>query len=470
MGAIKDNARKVLAALYGEPGLEGESSTSRSRFSGEELQDSTNLQPNLLNDAIELLRGEGLVETLRAVGTHPYKFLQVWLTAVGRASVEEHQEERTKKNAATAVILTALPVEHRAVVAHLSEIRETEHEAGTIYDVGVFVGETTTWKVSVAETGAGNEAASLECERAVKLFNPDVLFFVGVAGGVKDVSLGDVVAATHVYGYETGKDTDEGFKPRGKSHASAYRLVQRAKAVARKSDWHDRLQDKSENPSAFVGPIAAGEKVVASTKGAIFNFLRQSFSDTIAVEMEGHGTLFAAHASNCDALVVRGISDLVDGKGSADSGGSQQIASERAAAFAYEVLSKLSVTTVGKPGAGAERASNEELSVSTREVVDYLAVHHSGLIQEMIEDLQNPGWETTREVVILPSPGVTFNATKQRFSLFESKHDNLRGAIDVLENNGLIVDVTPKTTPVYRLKEEFVCALLAFSEKDNRSS
>ena len=64
----------------------------------------------------------------------------------------------------------------------------------------------------------------------------------------------------------------------------------------------------------FVAPIAAGEKVVASKQSDIFQFLRTSYNDAIAVEMEGFGFLSAVFAyPNIKAIVIRGISDLVEG-------------------------------------------------------------------------------------------------------------------------------------------------------------
>jgi nucleoside phosphorylase len=85
----------------------------------------------------------------------------------------------------TAVILTALGVEYTAVAAHLKDLEERT-EQGTVYEVGSFPGQRSSWTVAIVETGAGNPSASLEVERATKMFNPDAILFVGIAGGLKD--------------------------------------------------------------------------------------------------------------------------------------------------------------------------------------------------------------------------------------------------------------------------------------------
>ena len=84
--------------------------------------------------------------------------------------------------------------------------RKTEHVTGTVFHRGVVEG----WDVVVAEVGPGNAPAAVIAERAIGRFGPAVALFVGVAGGIKDVAIGDVVVATKVYGYESGKETDRG--------------------------------------------------------------------------------------------------------------------------------------------------------------------------------------------------------------------------------------------------------------------
>src|SRR5947209_1522045 len=113
-----------------------------------------------------------------------------------------------------AVIFTAIPVEYKAVLAYLKHVQEEIHPQGTIYSRGTFSSGAQSWDVVLVEIGASNIVAALEGERAVSRFQPDVILFVGVAGGLKDVQVGDIVAATKVYGYESGRVEQRAFRVR----------------------------------------------------------------------------------------------------------------------------------------------------------------------------------------------------------------------------------------------------------------
>ncbi|WP_442483391.1 5'-methylthioadenosine/S-adenosylhomocysteine nucleosidase family protein [Aeoliella sp. SH292] len=248
-----------------------------------------------------------------------------------------------------AAILTALPVEYLAVRAHIRNLQEVIHPKGTIYEIGEFEG----WEVLIAQTGAGNPRAAMETERAIASFAPNIVLFVGVAGAIKDLDLGDVVAATKVYGYEFGK-ADKKFLPRPEFGKASYSLEKRADVEARKSDWKQRLEGNGVDckVKVLVKPIAAGEQVISSTRSPTHKFIRAQYSDAVAVEMEGLGCLLACDANeDVQALIIRGISDQIDGKEQADLAGSQELAASHAAAFGLEILSKVpgALTSTGPP-------------------------------------------------------------------------------------------------------------------------
>ncbi len=240
-----------------------------------------------------------------------------------------------------AVIITAIGVEYDAVRTHLASLRQKRHK-GSIYQQGIFETEHNRWVVSIFESGMGNADAAIQSERAINYFHPVLILFVGVAGGLKDVHLGSVVAATKVYSYESGKES-ETFQARPEVIMSPYYMVNLARYIRQERLWQQRIRDVriAEPPEAIVAPIAAGGRVVASTRSDIYHFLREYCNDAVAVEMEGWGFLKAVHANqHVDAQIIRGISDLIDGKSEADAANSQQIAAGNASAFAFELLAQ----------------------------------------------------------------------------------------------------------------------------------
>jgi nucleoside phosphorylase len=263
---------------------------------------------------------------------------------VKSAEIEE-EPATTEVAVGYALVVTSLPVEYSAVCRHLIELREETSPQGTIYGRGKFTANGHCWNVCLVEVGVPNAGAAIEVERAIAHFQPGILFFVGIAGGIKDVAIGDVVVATKVYGYESGKVEDQ-FLTRPEVEKSAYALVQRAKQEARETDWLTRSQISfPRNPNVWLGPIMAGEKVISAKDSAIFRLLKSHYNDAIAVEMEGFGFLKAAFAHpDIKAIVIRGISDLIDRKNDdkiEPEAERQAKAADHASAFAFAMLAKM---------------------------------------------------------------------------------------------------------------------------------
>lgn len=293
--------------------------------------------------------------SLRQVGTSPAAMAQAADPRQPATAMYE-ELEGGQEILPSVVILTALPEEFLAVENHLVDRYEVQHLDGTVYECGRFKSDGSVWTVAIVETGQGNVNAADETQRAIAYFNPDLVLFVGVAGGRKDVVIGDVVAAEKVYNYESGQDEDI-FQPRPEAGRSSYPLEQRARAVAR--DWLRRKREPGNEslPRAFVGAIAAGESVVASTNSGTAKLLERNYGDALAVEKEGYGFLAAARRSRgVSAIVIRGISDLLDNKEQADKSGSQELAARHACEFAFELLAKLH----GSGSSLAEAATQKE--------------------------------------------------------------------------------------------------------------
>jgi nucleoside phosphorylase len=136
----------------------------------------------------------------------------------------------------SAVILTALDVETKAVLRHVKGQGGTRRN-GTVFYQGKF----ESWDIAVAEVRAGNTSAAAIAERAIANFGASVALFVGVAGGIKDVKIGDVVIADKMYGYESGKDDELGFRARPEVKNAAHDIEQEGRALPKDDQWLKRL-------------------------------------------------------------------------------------------------------------------------------------------------------------------------------------------------------------------------------------
>lgn len=240
-----------------------------------------------------------------------------------------------------ALIVTALQIERRAVREHLTSLEIIQIGAVTL-DVGDFETDNGTQRVAIVEVGPGNIDASVLTTITATELQPPVTLMVGIAGGVKDLRLGDVVASSKVYWAESGKSLDHEVRTRPDLGTVSPALVQLARQVAADDRWQERIRPDTARdrlPQAIVAPIVAGERVVASSQSEDAKKIRQTFGDAVAVAMEDFGvTRASAIRGASETIAIRSASDLLDGKSEADVAGSQPVASAHAAAFAFELL------------------------------------------------------------------------------------------------------------------------------------
>lgn len=244
------------------------------------------------------------------------------------------------------LILTPVAVEYDALSSLVSSARSNKFEGGANYEHFSFEGKYHRFSAVVREPGMRNIDMALATERAIQYFNPHIAILLGIAGGVKDVRIGDILIPNKVYGYESGKEDENGFKSRPVIESVSGELLARAQALSRQSTWKNRLENDNLDSKIFFGPIAAGDKLIASIDNPTYQRLKLHFNDTLAVDMEAIGFAKALQEyRKIYGVIIRGISDLCEGKSITDQENNWQfIAAQRAAAVAFELLWELDGT------------------------------------------------------------------------------------------------------------------------------
>ncbi|MEW2163717.1 hypothetical protein AB0912_12060 [Streptomyces sp. NPDC007084] len=270
-------------------------------------------------------------------------------------------------------MLTALQVEYEAVRRHLADVRTVRLPQGTLFEVGRIPG--LDWRVAVAETGPTTTRAALVTQSAIGHFGAEAVFFVGVAGSLKDdVRLGDVVVASKVHGYHGGRESVDGFAARPDTWSPDHGVDQVVRFARRDKPWAFLRPDvPATPPRVHFAPIASGDVLVGFRDSETARRIRLHYNDAVAVDMESQGAVQATRMSPAvRALCIRGISDFADpDKSARDAAGSQETAARHAAAFAVRVLRDLlprqplaqepsrppAVVVVSAPGRSVEPAA-----------------------------------------------------------------------------------------------------------------
>jgi nucleoside phosphorylase/DNA-binding transcriptional ArsR family regulator len=249
------------------------------------------------------------------------------------------------------VVLTALQLEYSAVRYYLNDVERRRTRSGTIYEVGRIYGEHLTWDAHLAEIDMGNAGAAAEVAGAIDAFLPDLILFVGIAGGLKpaDQNHGDIVVGSAVYNVHAGKIVPG---PEGRSEFLSrpvpvritHRLSQLVMSV-RRMDWSTDVPTSVTNqgigpgkPDVLIRPIVAGEVVLADANSELRRRIARQHNDAAAIDMESFGIYETAHRYDVPVLTVRGLSDLIGDKNPEADRELQPLAATNAAGFAIALL------------------------------------------------------------------------------------------------------------------------------------
>jgi nucleoside phosphorylase len=244
---------------------------------------------------------------------------------------------------ADVAFITALPLELAAILEYFPTLEKvTIGEESRTYYQGIVVaddGRTRYRVVAAVLQGMGNVQAAAATAEIIRDWSPRYVIMCGIAGGLRRDSqrLGDVVVSTDVIYYELAKIRKDGTERRFVSYRADSLLLDRAMHMHLMGTWRARLPKRPDGkpagadfPAVHFGPVASGEKVIASTAEA--NQLLTLHPKLTAVEMEGGGVAASAFAtaSRVGFFMVRAICDFAD-QAKGDSW--QEFAAHAAASF-----------------------------------------------------------------------------------------------------------------------------------------
>ena len=230
------------------------------------------------------------------------------------------------------VILCPLSIEYNAVRKYLTKPTfKEETRFGLSYEEGIIYTEESSWSIAIFETGGKVGNLQTRTTQILYSLKPKYILLVGIAAGIKDVGLGDVIVGTKAYGYESGKETREGFLARPDVIYSSRKLIELAKQIVR--------EQPPKNYKVEFGAIAGGNRVINTAEGSL-KIIKKSYNDTKALEMESIGFAFAAQEAQVQFLNIRSICDLAIHK----NDDFQDLAAKRAAEFAIQLIKRLPKT------------------------------------------------------------------------------------------------------------------------------
>jgi nucleoside phosphorylase len=264
-------------------------------------------------------------------------------------------------------VMTALPDEFEAVEHVLGLEAQTGPRplrvsvgtlTGTKKRTIVLVGPEEYADPRLANKFNPNTAA--QYARLLAECEPDICLYVGVASGVDErVRIGDVVFGNAIIAYDVGEVMPHSkilvdragpnmayvtpssglLMPDGLRLELNSKLCGFASRRTAQSDWYGLARRPDGGaPKAVRGAIASGEKVIKTRSCREYNVFANMDRNCLAVDMESYGFAQAVRVSfdhDVQALVIRGISDLIEGK---EGSKNQDVAAHHAALFARAVL------------------------------------------------------------------------------------------------------------------------------------
>ena len=215
-------------------------------------------------------------------------------------------------------IIVAELEELQSVLEYASNVKETNYNNKTFYE--------TTIKgknVVIVRSGVGKVNSALTCQMLIDKYNVSTVINVGVSGSVDNsLDIGDIVVADKLVQHD--------FDVTGFG-----RKLGEIEGIGIYIETNPKLIDLFKDKDVRIGCIASGDKFV--TKLSDKNFIRETFN-ALCVEMEGASIAQVCLLNNIDFIVIRSISDKLDGSSKIEFPKFLVSAAQKASKLLYDVI------------------------------------------------------------------------------------------------------------------------------------
>jgi adenosylhomocysteine/aminodeoxyfutalosine nucleosidase len=223
-------------------------------------------------------------------------------------------------------ILGAMEIEIKPLLEKLPKYETVEYVNNKYY-----IAEYQGHQLIIAYSKIGKVFSSLTATIMIEHFGAEVLLFTGVAGGLQDLKVGDMIAAIATVQHDV--DITAFGYPYGKIPMSEVQ-IETSKDLLDKA----QLVAKELGLNLNTGIIATGDQFVHSTERK--EFIIKEFAAK-AIEMEGGSVNLVCNELNVPSLILRSISDTADGDAPENFDRFAKMAAQRSADFVISLLDKI---------------------------------------------------------------------------------------------------------------------------------
>ncbi|MCX2429934.1 hypothetical protein [Pedobacter sp. GR22-10] len=242
------------------------------------------------------------------------------------------------------LIVTATEIEKNSFQEKFKPINDEGiirlfHKNNTFF-IGKF-GNYLVAHVQLTLMGGINPGGSLSTVKdGINVFGTKAVIMLGIAFGIdkKKQKIGDVLISESIIPYNIARVSKNATEYRNNIPFAGAILFNRFKNLY--ADWEFSIR-KDVAAKVIFGKLLTGESLIDNVEYR--DLLVNEFVGVIGGEMEGAGLFAAAHESNIEWIIAKGICDFADGNKGRNKKNNQKIAAEASIALCEHILSVDSV-------------------------------------------------------------------------------------------------------------------------------